>query len=132
MVDLKRMRILINRLPKELWEVEKAMAGATQMTANVTGMPRGGSSGNPQENRNIAYAEAKEAYREVIQELYDMQTELEPLIEKLEDPDEKAAMRLRYLDGFRPRQIADSIYRTERCVFMYLKRAERRIMDFQK
>lgn len=132
MVDLKRMRALINRLPRELWMSEKALASATKMTSMITGMPRGGSSGNLQEERYIAYAEARDAYREVLQELSDMRNELEPMIDLLEDPDEKAAMRLRYLDGLRPAQIADRIFRTERCVFSYLKKAERHVIAMQK
>ena len=77
----------------------------------------------------IVLADALSAYREAIDELEGMRHELEPLIDMLEDMDEKAVMRMRYLHGYRPEEIAMAIHRTDRSVFYYLNRAERHVLE---
>lgn len=130
MIDFKRMRWLINKLPKIRWSVELKAANATRITATITGMPRGGG-GNRQENAYIALADATDAYHEALEELEAMRAELEPLVDALTDIDERAVMRMRYMKGYKPEEIAETIHRTDRSVYIYLKRAERKIMGFQ-
>ena len=130
MIDFVRMRWLIKKCPRMEWEVEKKMAAATRITSCVTGMPRGGK-GNRGEDAIIALSDVEDAYKEILDELKAMRKELAPLIDNLEDPDEKAAMRMRYIQGHRPTEIAKSLYRTDRSIYIYLKRAERRIRGKQ-
>lgn len=131
MVDLKRMRYLINTIPDALWVAERRMASATRVTSNITGMPRGGGGANRQEDANVAYADAMAAYREVLGELQSMQDELEPMIEKLEDHNEKGAMRMRYLMGHKIAEISEALDCDPKTIYNYLTRAESRIQTGQ-
>ncbi len=126
MIDLVRMRLLMSRLPRMLWDAERKMANAERITPSITGMPRGGS-GNRQEDANVAYADAMDAYREAFAELEQMRKELEPLISRIEDVDVRAVMRLRYIHGYRPAEIPGVIYKSERSTYYYLTRGEHEI-----
>jgi DNA-directed RNA polymerase specialized sigma24 family protein len=53
-----------------------------------------------------------------------MQRELDPLIDNLDKPDDRAVMRLRYIECYSPEDIAEAIHRTDRSVYYYLSRAE--------
>jgi len=128
--DFFRMRWLIRRLPKLQWDIARKQATATKVTTVITGMPRGGGE-NRQEDAMIMLAIARDAYREAIEELEAMREQLSPKIDRLEDPDEKAAMRMRYLHGLSPEEIAQTIHRTDRSVYVYLNRAERRIIRME-
>lgn len=129
MVDLKRMRYLINTIPDALWVAERRMASATRVTSNITGMPRGGGGANRQEDANVAYADAVDAYRDALSELKAMQDELSPLIEKLENLNEKGIMEMRYMKGHSPTKIAETLHYSDRMVFYYLERAEQNVMQ---
>lgn len=131
MVDLRRMRLLIKKLPKIEWDVEKKMANATRITTSITGMPRGGDGANRQEEANIALADAREAYRETLEELEQMRAELTPMIDSLEDINEKGTMRMRYIKGHRIDEIAETIDRDIRSVYRYLTSAEEKICEMQ-
>lgn len=126
-MDFIKMRYLMRRIPRLEWDIERKTSNATRITSVLTGMPRGGGNHSQTEDAAIMLAAVKDAYREVIEELEAMRAGLEPLIDCLEDPDEKAAMRMRYLHGMNPAEIADAIHRSDRSVYMYLKRAEKRI-----
>lgn len=127
MIDFVRMRWLIRRVPKLEWDIEQKTAKATKITLVLTGMPKG-KGYNTADDAKIMLIVAKDAYREVIKELETMRAELNPKIEKLTDPDEKAAMRMRYMAGYSPEWIATAIHRTPRSVYMYLRHAENRIL----
>ena len=129
--DFFRMRWLIRRLPKLQWDIARKQATATKVTTVITGMPRGGGE-NRQEDAVIRLAIARDAYREALDELEAMREQLSPMIDRLEDPDEKAAMRMRYLHGLSPEEIAETIHRTDRSVYIYLSRAERKITRMEE
>lgn len=57
------------------------------------------------------------------------QQELDRMISSLDDIDERAIMRLRYLGGHTVKAIADAIGMTERNVYNKLKRARARIRE---
>lgn len=124
MVNLYRMRQLIRQTVKVQWRIEREMARATKSTTVITGMPHGGGQHNAVEDGAIKIAELREAYREVIDALEQMQKELDPLISTLKDANDRAVMRLRYIKGFSPEDIADAIGKTDRSVYYYLSRAE--------
>ena len=124
MIILCRMRRLIKQIPPMLWDIKLAEANATKITATITGMPRGSDNHSKVEDGAIKIMAMKDAYAEVIDELKVMREQLEPLIDTLDDPDDRAVMRLRYINGFRPEEFAHERYRTARSIYYYLKRAE--------
>ena len=124
MVNLYRMRKLIRDTVKMQWKVEQEQAKATKITTTITGMPRGSGNHSAVESGAIRIIDLKEAYREVVDELNKMRAELDPLISELENADDRAVMRLRYIKGFSPEDIAEAIHRTDRSIYYYLSRAE--------
>lgn len=130
MIDFKRMRWLISKLQRVQWDVERKTANATRITSVITGMPRGGS-GNRQEEAYIILADVLDAYQDTIDELEAMRAELKPYLDALPDPDEKAIMRLRYMDGYSPEEIPAMVDLSRASVYAHIKRAERKIRGGQ-
>lgn len=124
MVNFYRMRQLMRRTLKVQWKIEQEEAKATKITSVMTGMPRGGSGHDQVADGAISISEIKAAYKEVLDELEGMRKELDPLINNLDNPDDRAVMRLRYINGFSPEDIAEAINRTDRSIYYYLSRAE--------
>lgn len=124
MINLFRMRQLLRQTVKVQWRIEQEEARATKITTVLTGMPRGGGQHDQVQDGAIRVAELRDAYREIMEELETAQAALDPLISKLEDADDRAVMRLRYIKGFSPEDIAEAIHRTDRSVYYYLSRAE--------
>lgn len=124
MVNLYQMRQRIRNLVKLQWRVEQETAKATKITATITGMPRGSDNHSKVEDGAIRMADLKDAYREAAEELEAMKEALDPLISDLDNADDRAVMRLRYIKGFSPEDIAEAIHRTDRSIYYYLSRAE--------
>ena len=129
MVDLRRMRFLINRLPMARFRVEMAMARATKCTASLTGMPRGGVAGSQIESGAALLVDARAAYDAIKSELDSMREELSPIINALDRPLERTAMHMRYIEGRSVREIAYGIAYSEPHVFEVLRYAERKIAE---
>jgi len=126
-VNLYRMRQLMRKTLKVQWKIEKEEAKATKITTVLTGMPRGGSGKDRVAEGAIQISEIKAAYKEILEELQTMRDTLDPLIDTLDNPDDRAVMRLRYIKGFSPEDIAEAINRTDRSIYYYLSRAEDQI-----
>lgn len=124
MVDLYRMRQLIRQTVKVQWKLEQAEARATKVTTAMTGMPRSGGVHDQVSDGAIKLAELKDAYRETVSELEQMRSELDPVVSSLENAGDRAVMRLRYIKGFSPEDIAEAIGKTDRSVYYSLSRAE--------
>ena len=124
MVNLYQMRQLMRQTLKVQWKIEQEEAKATKITTVITGMPHGGGGHDQVADGAINITEIKAAYREVLGELERMRNELDPLIDDLDNPDDRAVMRLRYIKGFSPEDIAEAIHRTDRSIYNYLSRAE--------
>lgn len=123
--ELRKMRILINRLPAARFRVDKAMSRATKMTAVLTGMPHGSGVGNPVERGYEWLEVARETLKQIEDELGEMRKRLIPLIEALENPVHKSIMRLRYIDGWSVREIAYRRNYSERHIQRILRIAEK-------
>ena len=123
-INLYRMRQLLRQTVKVQWRIEQEAAKATKITTVLTGMPRGGSQNNQVQDGAIRIAELRDAYREIMDEITSLQAALDPLISTLDNADDRAVMRLRYIKGFSPEDIAEAIHRTDRSVYYYLSRAE--------
>ena len=132
MLDLRRMRFLINRLPAARFRVDKAMARATKATTVLTGMPRGSGTGDQTADGAILLQLAREALDRIETELSEMRAELGPMIEQIDEPLQKSVMRLRYMDGMRVREIAYSLNYSEPHIFRILQRAEQNIISTGK
>ena len=108
------------------WRIEREFAKATKITTVITGMP---GSGNALSDKTgdgaVRMADLDTAYQETRSELARMRSELDPLITTLPNADDRAVMRLRYINGYSPEDIADGIYRCRRSIYYYLSRAER-------
>lgn len=127
MVDLRRMRFLQNRLPMARFKVERAMSKATKCTATLTGMPRGGGTGNQVETGAELLDTAKAAYNAIQDELEVMREELAPIIAGLDKPLERTVMHMRYIEGRSVREIAFGIAYSEPHVFEVLRHVERKM-----
>ena len=127
MVKFSRMRVLIKHTVNLQWRKEREMARATKSTATITGMPRATDNHSKTEDGAIRISEVQDAYREVISELEAMRSELNPLLNSLDNPDHLAAMRLRYIKGYSPEDIAEANSKTPRSIYYYLSQAENKL-----
>lgn len=126
-INLFQMRRLIRETVKVQWRLEQEQAKATKITTVLTGMPRASGNHSQVEDGAIQLADLQEAYAEVLSDLHDMRAVLDPLIDELENADDRAVMRLRYIKGFSPEDIAEAIHRSDRSIYYYLSRAENEI-----
>ena len=126
-INLLQMRRLIRETVKVQWRLEQEQAKATKITTVLTGMPRASGNHSQVEDGAIRLADLQEAYAEVLSDLHDMRAVLDPLIDELENADDRAVMRLRYIKGFSPEDIAEAIHRSDRSIYYYLSRAENEI-----
>ena len=127
MVDFKRIELLQNQERKFALMVIKADARAKKVTSVITGMPRGGSSNNSQEDRMIELVAIKEIYNDVSNELKRRRDELETLIRFLDDPNENLAIQLRYLRGNTVGGVCEKMNYSETQVRRFLRRGEANI-----
>ena len=131
MVDLKRMRVLMQRMPSILWEIEKKEANATRTTSPITGMVYSSNGSNRQEEANIMLISVRDAYREAIEELESLREQLKPMLPRLDDDTERAIIRLRYIYGYDPQKIAQAISYHPRTVLRKLSSAEAKLMQME-
>ena len=127
MINLRRMRFLMNRLPMARFKVERAMSKAAKCTANLTGMPRSGGTGNQVEDGAELLDTAKAAYKAIQDELKAMREELTPIIAGLDKPLERTVMHMRYIEGRSVREIAYGIAYSEPHIFEVLRHVERKL-----
>ena len=123
-IDLVRMRRMIREIERLKWKIEKEQAYATRSSAALSELPWGRGNRSRVEEGAIRLVELKEAYKEIIGKLAEMRKELDPLISTLDNADDRAVMRLRYINGYRPEAISDAICMTDRMVYYILRRAE--------
>lgn len=127
MIDLRRMRYLMDRLPMARLNVERAMSRATKCTQRLTMAAGGGGYGDAMSENAIRLSIAREKRDGILRELREMREALAPRIAELDDPVQRLIMQMRYLDGQSARQIAYALALSERWVFYNLSRAEARI-----
>lgn len=127
MVDLYQMRKLMDRLPVAQFKLDKAMAQATKVTTVLTGMPHGGSGQDKLADQVALIAIARERRDHIATTLAQMRAELNPMIDKMDNPLEQSTMRLRYIDGKSVREIAYVLTYSEQHIFRVLQQAERKI-----
>ena len=127
MIDFRKMRKLINRLPMARFRVDQAKSRATRVTPVLTGMPRGSGGSSQTEEGAILIMIASEKYESMKAELKEMQDVLSPIIESIIDPVQKNMMRMRYMECRSVREIAYFLNYSEQYVFRILKKTEARL-----
>ena len=127
MIDLRRMRYLMDRLPMARLNVERAMSRATKCTQRLTMAAGGGGYNDAISENAIRLSVAREKRDGILRELRELREVLAPRIAELDDPVQRLIMQMRYLDGQSARQIAYALALSERWVFYNLSRAEARI-----
>lgn len=126
--DFRQMRKLINRLPMARLNVDRALARSSRMTAQYSDMPRGGNkTSDPTSEGAVMYIAAKDAYSRLKTELENMQREVEPIIDGLDRPLQRNAMRMRYIEGRSVREIAYYLNYSEQHIFRVISSAEEKI-----
>lgn len=126
-INLARMRRLMRETERIIFRIGKARENATRTTGKLSWEPHGTDISKPVEIGGVQIADLENAYREVFEELQSMRRTLDPIISRLEDPDERAVMRLRYIHGYKPDDIAEALGMTERMIYYILSKAERKI-----
>jgi len=129
MINLDQMRQLIKKTVNVQWKIEQEEAAATKVTTVLTGMPRAAGNHNQVEDGAIKITELKEEYGAVLDELERMREELKPMIDTLDDVNQRASMRMRYIRGHTMSAIADAICVKSRTVYRYLTKAENELCE---
>ena len=129
MIDFRKMRKLINRLPMARFRVDQAKSRATRVTPVLTGMPRGSGGGSQTEEGAILIMIASEKYESMKAELKKMQDTLSPIIEGISDPLQKNVLRMRYMECRSVREIAYFLNYSEQHIFRILQRVERKLEE---
>lgn len=129
MIDLRKMRKLINRLPMARFRVDQAKSRATRVTPVLTGMPRGSGGSSQVEEGAILIMIASEKYESMKAELKEMQDTLSPIIEGISDPLQKNILRMRYMECRSVREIAYFLNYSEQHIFRILQRVERKLEE---
>lgn len=83
----------------------------------MTGMPRGSTRGDNLERIAVRMIQAKERAEKARERVLREMDEIEEMIESLEDYEQRAVLRLRYIRGFTWDQVGTTIHRSERTVF---------------
>ena len=129
MINFQRIRYLIRKECRVKWRLQRAEAKATKITSSISGMPHGSGVHSQVEDGAIRISEIRDLYSGVIAELEEARNELKPLINELENPDEVACLRLRYLDGHSAEDIADAIGYSTRQVYRLIRSAESKLVS---
>lgn len=128
MVNLSRMRILIKTEQRLKQKYDRIFSTATKSTTVITGMPRATGNHSQVESGAIDLAEVEATYHDAHKSLEEMRTELDELLSALDDPDDIAVVRLRYINGHDPEEIPYIVNMSRRSMFYHLAGAERKLM----
>ncbi len=131
MINLSRMRYLHNRLPMAQFRVERARSKTARMTSSFSAMPHGNGKSDPTADGAILLDEARNALESIRRELAEMQNELIPLIEQLDDPLQRQVMRMYYIDGRRVLEISYALNYSEQWMHIILRRAEKNLKTLE-
>lgn len=125
-VLMQRYIMSENRL-KKLYG--KKFEQATNISPVLSGMPHGSSrTSSKVESGAVEMVEVYEAYREMLEKLHEMREELNEMLSSLENEDDVAIMRYRYIFGYNPSRIPRKVNLSVRSVFYHLSSAEKTLM----
>lgn len=122
MVNLSEMDRTRKKAAKILERIETARMNATRTTSVFDGIPRNRCRNYSKvENGSIMIADLEARRAEVLAQLEETKTELAEMLCSVDDANRRAYLRLRYLNGHKPSQIATACDVCERAVFRELK-----------
>lgn len=124
MNTFQKIRTLAKQEERQRWAVERQEARCTRVTSAISGMPRGGGSGQRMEEDTILLVIMREQHEEIKRELQEERGKIAPMIRRLKDGNQKRAMTLRYMKNMRIVEIGNVMGYSERQVFRILERAE--------
>ena len=127
MIDFIRIRDLARQEEKLRWAVERQTARATRTTTNITGMPRGGGSGNIQEDDIIKLAMLREEHKTAEAALKKERGRLKKAMRVVTDGLERSALSMRYMQGLKIGDIMETLNYSKSSVLRLLRSAEHRI-----
>lgn len=102
------MRALMRQLPRMRVRMERVKGSAAR-------------------DKRQGATELEQQYAVMVAELDSMGRELAPMIEQLQDANERAAMKLRYIERYKPDDVAYAMAYCQRHTMRILERAEKRI-----
>ena len=128
---LIRLRTLNRKIPQAMWKMEQAKSNAEPQSPVIDGMPHGqGGFHSKTESGAIKLAELEEMYIALLAERANLIEVVGTAIDKLEKPEERAVMRMRYCRGMSQTDIGDALYRCDRQIRRYLQTAERKVLKY--
>lgn len=124
MIDFVQFRKAIDRKNAAAFTLEKVKSRAERITASISGMPRGSSTGKQVEDGAIQIMEAEEALEERKKELAEYQTALAIQIHRVTDERQVQFLEWRYIEERSVPNIAIKASYSESTVYEELKKAE--------
>ncbi len=111
-------------------EIQRRTDSATKATTNWSNSPRSRGNRSKVEENAVIIADLKTKRAGILERIEQMKAELSEMFcaLALTDPHGCAVMRLRYLSGYKPKQIADGIGITERNVNLHMKKARSELL----
>ena len=128
MVNLAEMNRTRRAAARIAEEIERAAINATRITTVPDGMPHGRRSQSKVENGAVSLVMLKTEYSETLAILEQMKTELDVMISSVDDADRRAVLRLRFIYGYKPEQIAEGIGTCVRTVFRLMKEGKEELL----
>lgn len=128
MVSLAEMERTRKAAARILEEIDNAEANAERTTARYDGMPRGKNTRSKVETGAVIAADLQIKHAELLAQLDEMKTELEEMFSTIDAADRRAVMRLRYLRGYKPEQIAEGCMMSIRSVYRLMKQGTEELL----
>lgn len=124
--DLREIACLSREVPQIEDELETLKAKLIYAKSpKLDGMPKQTSSGDGAD-MIVKYIDLKEHYKQMLADLLGKYKDLEKLVLKL-PPDERRAIRYRYIMGMTIREVSQAMNYTERQIHRLLRSAEKKI-----
>ena len=121
MVSLAEMERTRKAAARILEEIDNAESHAERKTARFDGMPRDRNTRSKVEIGAVIAADLQTKHAELLAQLDEMKTELAEMLSSIDEVDRRAVMRLRYLNGYKPEQIAAGCVMSVRSVYRFMK-----------
>ena len=121
MVSLAEMERTRKAAARILEEIDRAESRAERKTACYDGMPRDRNTRSKVETGAVIAADLQTVHAELTAQLEEMKTEFEEMCCSIGETDRRAVMRLRYLRGYKPEQIAEGCMMSIRSVYRFMK-----------
>lgn len=112
-----------------LQEIQRAEEAATRTTVTIDGMPHTKQIRSRVETGAVTIADLKAQHAAVTDQLQQMKAELEVMFTAVDDPDQRAILRLHYLNGHKIELIADAIGMTSRNAYRLFKEGKNELQS---